>query len=171
MDAVHLMRAATGRDRILKVEGGYHGHHDSVMVSVLPEASATSAPTTRRSGIPENTGISATRWQGDHDRAVQQPGRRRGRAGQRYPGEIAGMIVEPIMMNAGIIVPDDGYLAGLRDLLHAHGALLAFDEVKTGLHRRPRRRLPAARRHARPGLRRQGDGRRPLDRRPSAAAR
>ena len=45
------------------------------------------------------------------------------------------MILEPIMMNAGIIPPDAGYLAGLRDLLHAHGALLAFDEVKTGLHR------------------------------------
>ncbi len=43
------------------------------------------------------------------------------------------MIVEPIMMNAGIIHPDDGYLAALKDLLHAHGALLTFDEVKTGL--------------------------------------
>ena len=50
-----------------------------------------------------------------------------------HPGQIAGMIVEPIMMNAGIIHPDPGYLAGLRDLLHAHGALLTFDEVKTGL--------------------------------------
>ena len=51
---------------------------------------------------------------------------------ERYPGEIAGMILEPIMMNAGIIYPDDGYLAALKDLLHAHGALLTFDEVKTG---------------------------------------
>ena len=50
-----------------------------------------------------------------------------------HPGQIAGMIVEPIMMNAGIIHPEPGYLAGLRDLLHAHGALLTFDEVKTGL--------------------------------------
>ena len=50
-----------------------------------------------------------------------------------HPGEVAGMIVEPIMMNAGIIEPDPGYLAALKDLLHAHGALLAFDEVKTGL--------------------------------------
>ena len=49
------------------------------------------------------------------------------------PGQIAGMIVEPVMMNAGIIPPDPGYLEGLRDLLHGHGALLAFDEVKTGL--------------------------------------
>src|SRR5262249_10263039 len=50
-----------------------------------------------------------------------------------HPDEIAGMIIEPIMMNAGIIHPEPGYLAALKELLHAHGALLAFDEVKTGL--------------------------------------
>jgi glutamate-1-semialdehyde 2,1-aminomutase len=50
-----------------------------------------------------------------------------------HPGKIAGMIIEPIMMNAGIIKPEPGYLAGLRELLHAEGALLTFDEVKTGL--------------------------------------
>ena len=49
------------------------------------------------------------------------------------PGQIAGMIIEPIMMNIGLIPPPDGYLAGVRDLLHSHGAYLAFDEVKTGL--------------------------------------
>ena len=50
-----------------------------------------------------------------------------------HPGQVAGMIVEPVMMNAGIIPPDPGYLEAVRDLLHEHGALLAFDEVKTGL--------------------------------------
>ena len=50
-----------------------------------------------------------------------------------HRGQVAGMILEPIMMNAGIIKPEPGYLAGLKDLLHAHGALLTFDEVKTGL--------------------------------------
>jgi len=50
-----------------------------------------------------------------------------------HPDEVAGMIVEPIMMNIGLIPPPDGYLAALRDLLHRHGAYLAFDEVKTGL--------------------------------------
>ena len=50
-----------------------------------------------------------------------------------HPDEIAGMIIEPIMMNAGIIHPEPGYLAALKDLLHSHGALLTFDEVKTGL--------------------------------------
>jgi glutamate-1-semialdehyde 2,1-aminomutase len=52
---------------------------------------------------------------------------------EEHPGQIAGMIIEPIMMNAGIIMPDEGYLAGLKEVLHEHGALLTFDEVKTGL--------------------------------------
>jgi glutamate-1-semialdehyde 2,1-aminomutase len=51
----------------------------------------------------------------------------------RHPGQVAGLIVEPIMMNAGIILPEPGYLAGLKDLLRSRGALLIFDEVKTGL--------------------------------------
>jgi len=132
MDAVHLMRAATGRDRILKVEGGYHGHHDAVMVSVLPEEVDDLGPVdaplsvTENSGIPEAVAGLTTIVPFNNLPAVEA-------ALARYPGEIAGMIVEPIMMNAGIIVPDTGYLEGLRDLLHAHGALLAFDEVKTGL--------------------------------------
>ena len=54
------------------------------------------------------------------------------------PGQVAGMIIEPIMMNAGIIEPEPGYLAALRDLLHSRGALLTFDEVKTGLTAGPR---------------------------------
>ena len=60
MDAVHLMRAATGRDRILKVEGGYHGHHDSVLVSVLPEVGDEIGPPDRPIGVPDNTGIPAS---------------------------------------------------------------------------------------------------------------
>src|SRR5205807_984490 len=51
----------------------------------------------------------------------------------KHPGEIAAVIVEPAMMNVGIVLPDQGYLAGLRDLAHKHGALLIFDEVKTGV--------------------------------------
>ena len=132
MDAVHLMRAATGRDRILKVEGGYHGHHDSVMVSVLPEDEGDIGPADAPTGVPDNSGIPdamtglTTIVPFNNLPAVEA-------ALARYPGEIAGMIVEPVMMNAGIIIPEPGYLEGLRDLLHVHGALLAFDEVKTGL--------------------------------------
>ena len=132
MDAVHLMRAATGRDRILKVEGCYHGHHDSVEVSVLPEPDDPIGPPERPSGVPDNTGIPAAIMDlvtvvpfNDVD-AVE-------RALREHRDEVAGMILEPIMMNAGIIHPDEGYLAALRDVLHRHGALLTFDEVKTGL--------------------------------------
>src|SRR6476620_6634626 len=137
MDAVHLMRAATGRDRILKVEGGYHGHHDSVMVSVLPDVDEGIGPADAPIGIPDNTGIpdaitGLTTIVPFNDLDAVQ------RVLETRPGEIAGMIVEPIMMNAGIILPEDGYLAALKDLLHEHGALLAFDEVKTGLTVGPR---------------------------------
>ena len=131
MDAVHLMRAYTGRERILKLEGGYHGHHDSVMVSVQPESVDDLGPADAPIGIPENTGLLRATMDGtvivpaNNLPAVEA-------ALDRYPGEIAGMILEPIMMNAGIIYPDDGYLQSLKDLLHAHGALLTFDEVKTG---------------------------------------
>jgi glutamate-1-semialdehyde 2,1-aminomutase len=132
MDAVHLMRAASGRDRILKVEGGYHGHHDSVMVSVLPEPDDEVGPAEAPTGVLSNSGIPTS--VADlvtivpfNDLAAVEA------ALTAHPGEVAGMIVEPIMMNAGIIHPQDGYLQALKDLLHAHGALLAFDEVKTGL--------------------------------------
>ena len=132
MDAVHLMRAATGRDRILKVEGGYHGHHDSVEVSVLPEPDDDIGPADRPRNVADNTGIPGAIM----DLVTVVPFNDLGaveRALTEHPGEVAGMLVEPVMMNAGIIHPLDGYLAGLKDLLHRHGALLAFDEVKTGL--------------------------------------
>jgi glutamate-1-semialdehyde 2,1-aminomutase len=131
MDAVHLMRSAAGRDLIIKVEGGYHGHHDSVQVSVAPDADEA-GPADRPDSVPSSTGIPAaitdlTLIATFNDTASVE------RLLRSHPGRVAGMIVEPIMMNAGIIWPLPGYLAELRDLLHAHGALLTFDEVKTGL--------------------------------------
>jgi glutamate-1-semialdehyde 2,1-aminomutase len=133
MDAVHLMRAITGRDLIIKVEGGYHGHHDAVQVSVCPESDEDDrGPAGRPNSVPSSTGIpkaitDLTLIVGFNDLEAVQ------RRLAEYPGQIAGMILEPIMMNAGIIKPEPGYLAGLKELLHAHGALLTFDEVKTGL--------------------------------------
>ena len=130
MDAVHLMRAATGRDLIVKVEGCYHGHHDSVQVSVLPEPEEI-GPREHPTGVPGNTGIPAA----IRDLVVVVPYNDLEaveRALATHRGRIAGMILEPMMMNAGIIPPQPGYLAGLRELLHAEGALLTFDEVKTG---------------------------------------
>jgi glutamate-1-semialdehyde 2,1-aminomutase len=130
MDAVHLARAATGRDLIIKVEGCYHGHHDSVEVSVLPEADEV-GPRDHPIGVPGNSGIPAA----IRDLVVVVPfndPEAVARALAEHRGQVAGMILEPVMMNAGIIPPDDGYLAAIRDLVHAEGALLIFDEVKTG---------------------------------------
>ena len=131
MDAVHLMRAITGRDLIIKVEGCYHGHHDSVQVSVSPEPDEAGPPgkpaqTPASSGIPDAiVKLTLVASFNDLDSVA--------RLLDEHPGGVAGMIIEPIMMNAGIIHPEPGYLAALKDLLHAHGALLTFDEVKTGL--------------------------------------
>jgi glutamate-1-semialdehyde 2,1-aminomutase len=130
MDAIHLARSLTGRDLIIKVEGCYHGHHDSVQVSVLPEADEV-GPRDRPNGVPGNSGIPSAIC----NLVIVVPfndASSVARALAEHRGRIAGMILEPIMMNAGIIPPDDGYLATLRDLLHHEGALLIFDEVKTG---------------------------------------
>jgi glutamate-1-semialdehyde 2,1-aminomutase len=131
MDAVHLMRAITGRDLIIKVEGCYHGHHDSVQVSVCPEADEV-GPADKPAQVPSSTGIPRAITDltlvvgfNDLDGVARQL--------DENPGRVAGMIIEPVMMNAGIIQPEPGYLAGLKDLLHSRGALLTFDEVKTGL--------------------------------------
>jgi glutamate-1-semialdehyde 2,1-aminomutase len=131
MDAVHLMRAITGRDLIIKVEGCYHGHHDSVQVSVCPEADEVGpahkpAQTASSTGIPRAI-IDLTLVVGFNDLDGVA------RLLDENPDQVAGMILEPIMMNAGIILPEPGYLAGLKELLHSRGALLTFDEVKTGL--------------------------------------
>jgi glutamate-1-semialdehyde 2,1-aminomutase len=131
MDAVHLMRSYTGRNLIIKVEGGYHGHHDSVQVSVMPSPEEA-GPRERPNSVPSSTGIPAaitdlTLVATFNDLSSVA------RLLDAHPGQVAGMIVEPVMMNAGIILPIPGYLAGLKDLLHSHGALLTFDEVKTGL--------------------------------------
>ena len=132
MEAVHLIRAITGRDLIIKVEGCYHGHHDSVQVSVSPESAEQAGPADRPVSVPSSTGIpraitDLTLIAGFNDLDAVA------RLLDEHPGQIAGMIIEPIMMNAGIIAPEPGYLAGLKELLHARDALLVFDEVKTGL--------------------------------------
>jgi len=131
MDAVHLMRAITGRDLISKIEGCYHGHHDSVQVSVNPEPDQV-GPASKPAQSPSSTGIpdaiiklTLVASFNDLDSVA--------RLLDEHPDGIAGMIIEPIMMNAGIIHPEPGYLAALKDLLHSRGALLTFDEVKTGL--------------------------------------
>jgi len=113
------------------MEGCYHGHHDSAMVSVLNEGDEI-GPRERPSSAPAGPGLPVaitelTRIAHFNDLESVE------RILQENPGQVAGAILEPIMMNAGIIAPQDGFLAGLKELLHSHGALLTFDEVKTGL--------------------------------------
>jgi len=130
MDAVHLMRVVSGRDLIIKIEGSYNGHHDSVHVSIFrstselgPENEPWRVP---GAGIPQAI-ADLVRIVPYNDLAALE------KLLVEYKNQIAGMILEPMMMNAGIIAPLDGYLQGLRELTAKHGVLLAFDEVKTGL--------------------------------------
>jgi glutamate-1-semialdehyde 2,1-aminomutase len=131
MDAVHLMRAITGRDLIIKIEGSYHGHHDAVMVSMYSDVDEL-GPWNRPLSVPAGRGIpqamvDLTRVVPFNDLAVLED------VLEEHRGRVAGMIMEPLMMNAGIVPPLPGYLDGVRELTRRHGVLLAFDEVKTGL--------------------------------------
>ena len=130
MDAVHLMRAITGRQLVVKIEGTYHGHHDALMVSVFRSADLLGPPDDPArvpgSGVPQQM-ADLLRIVPYNDLGALE------RVLEAHRGEIAGMIIEPMMMNAGIIPPLPGYLEGIRELTRAHGVLLTFDEVKTGL--------------------------------------
>lgn len=130
MDAIHLMRAVSGRDLIIKIEGSYNGHHDSVLVSIFrstselgPQQEPWRVP---GAGVPQAI-ADCVRIVPYNDLDALE------RTLTMYAGQIAGMILEPMMMNAGIIAPQDGYLKGVREITQRHGVLLAFDEVKTGL--------------------------------------
>jgi glutamate-1-semialdehyde 2,1-aminomutase len=131
MDAVHLMRSFTGRDLIIKVEGGYHGHHDSVQVSVMPDPQ-DAGPAGRPAQVPSSSGIPAAITGLTLVASFNDLGSV-ARLLDAHKDQVAGMIVEPVMMNAGIIAPEPGFLQALKDLLHSRAALLTFDEVKTGL--------------------------------------
>jgi glutamate-1-semialdehyde 2,1-aminomutase len=141
MDAVRVARAATGRDVVLKIEGSYHGHHDTLLFSVVPEADVLDL---RRAGgeggepegeayrtIPTSKGIPA----GLADYTLIVPFNNAGaleRVLAERGDEIAALIMEPVMMNIGLVPPQPGYLESVRDLCSRHGVVLIFDEVKSG---------------------------------------
>ena len=130
MDAVHLARGATGRDMILKIEGSYHGHHDAVMVSVYPELDDLGERDDPRS-VPYGEGYpraitELTRAVPFNDADALES------VLAKLDGQVAGLIMEPAMMNINIIPPVAGYLERVRELTAEHGVKLIFDEVKTG---------------------------------------
>ncbi|HEY8002162.1 MAG TPA: aspartate aminotransferase family protein [Solirubrobacterales bacterium] len=130
MDAVHLARGVTGRDLILKIEGSYHGHHDSVMVSVYPPLEALGDRDDPRS-VPYGAGYPLALT--ELTRAVPfNDAEALASVLDKLEGKVAGLIMEPAMMNINIIPPVEGYLDRVRELCTAHGVKLIFDEVKTG---------------------------------------
>jgi glutamate-1-semialdehyde 2,1-aminomutase len=130
LDAVRLARGFTGRDRIVKIEATYHGHHDALMVSVEPKPHLM-GPADNPASVPYYEGIPKATSDLTLVVAFNDPDQLE-RLFARHRGEIAAVIVEPVMMNLGIVMPDEGYLAKVKQIAHSHGALLIFDEVKTG---------------------------------------
>ena len=131
MDAVRLARAASGKDVLLKIEGSYHGHHDAVMYSVVPTMDSGGA-TERAWSVPFSRGIPKGTEQHTmivpfNDAAALET------MLDEHGDDIGAMIMEPVMMNLGIIVPQPGYLDRVRELCTKHNVVLIFDEVKTGV--------------------------------------
>jgi glutamate-1-semialdehyde 2,1-aminomutase len=130
LDAVHLARASTGRDVILKIEGAYHGHHDHLMVSVYPDLEQIGdrddpSSVAFGAGFPKAL-TELTRVVPYNDAEALE------RTLERLEGQVAGLIMEPAMMNIKIVMPEQGYLERVRELTAEHEVKLIFDEVKTG---------------------------------------
>jgi glutamate-1-semialdehyde 2,1-aminomutase len=125
-----MARAATRRDKILKFEGAYHGLHDTALVSVKPKAGEYGDPDAPTSvpggmGVPKASIDNVTIAAFNNLSSVENRFR-------QFPGQIAAIILEPILMNVGLCMPQPGFLQSLRDIATKNGSLLIFDEVKTG---------------------------------------
>ena len=123
MSAIRLARAATGRDLIVKCIGCYHGHVDGLLVQAGSGALTLGAPSSP--GIPQSVAACTVLAPYNDLAAAAQ-------VFEKHAGRIACFLVEPVAGNMGVVPPAQGYLAGLRKLCDAHGAVLLFDEVMTG---------------------------------------
>jgi glutamate-1-semialdehyde 2,1-aminomutase len=123
MSAVRLARGATGRNKIVKCVGCYHGHADSLLVSA--GSGATTLGTPSSPGVPPGATADTLLVEYNDVAAVRS-------VVESFPGEVAAVLVEPIAGNMGVVPPADGYLEGLRALCDETGVLLIFDEVMTG---------------------------------------
>jgi len=128
MSALRVARAATQRDLVLKFEGGFHGHADSLLVEAgsgvatlsLPGSAGVSRPVAAQTLVAQYNDLDSV------DRLLAS-----------HRDQVAAVIVEPVAANMGVIPPADGFLVGLREMTHRHGALLIFDEVITAFRVAP----------------------------------
>ena len=123
MSAIRLARGFTGRDLIVKFEGCYHGHVDSLLVKAGSGVATLGLPDSP--GVPKCFSDTTLALPFNSTDAVEK-------AFREYAGQIAGVIVEPVVGNMGCVPPAPGFLQALRDITARHGALLIFDEVMTG---------------------------------------
>lgn len=124
MSALRLARGFTGRAKIIKADGGYHGHADCLLVAAGSGAATLGIPGS--AGVPAGAAADTIIVPYNDLASVE-------RAFAHHPGDIAAVIIEPVAGNMGLVVPAPGYLNGLRELTARHGAVLIFDEVMTGL--------------------------------------
>ncbi len=123
MSALRLARGYTGRNKILKFEGCYHGHGDSLLIKAGSGVATLGLPDSP--GVPEGIAKNTITVPYNNLESVRY-------AFEQYGDDIAGVIVEPVAGNMGVVPPQPGFLEGLRDLTTENGALLIFDEVMTG---------------------------------------
>ena len=128
MSALRLARGATGRDKLIKFEGCYHGHSDCMLVNAGSSALAGGHPSS--SGVPVGAARDTLTAQFNDLSSVQA-------LLEANRGEVAAVIVEPVAANMGVVGPAPGFLQGLRELCNQHGTLLIFDEVITGFRLAP----------------------------------
>jgi len=127
MYAVRTARAFTGRQAIVKIEGGYHGGYDGLAVSVKPPVEQAGPEDAPIPVTPFDVCAGTVHVVGYNDLPRLEA------ILTAHPGEIAAVVMEPVLENISIVLPDAGYLAGVREACDRHGVLLVFDEVKTGL--------------------------------------
>ncbi|CAN7301117.1 glutamate-1-semialdehyde 2,1-aminomutase [Rossellomorea sp. LjRoot5] len=123
MSALRLARGYTGRNKIIKFEGCYHGHGDSLLIKAGSGVATLGLPDSP--GVPEGVAKNTITVPYNDLESIRY-------AFEQYGDDIAGVIVEPVAGNMGVVPPQPGFLEGLREVTENHGALLIFDEVMTG---------------------------------------